>query len=121
VIHHLRIKFKMYNISPLYIYIQIYQNDLILMFNAYYWVFYSLCYFKVELMWNQEMTRLKTYLKSFKISSNKGPKKVQKIGNMPKMPFFLFLFFKKRRDHMSNSDPGPNLLDKSLTFGRGIP
>jgi hypothetical protein len=34
---------------------------------------------------------------------------------------FFFFFLKKRRDHMSNSDPGPNLLDKSLTFGGGIP
>jgi len=34
---------------------------------------------------------------------------------------FFFFFFWKRRDHMSNSDPGLNLLDKSLTFGRGIP
>jgi hypothetical protein len=35
--------------------------------------------------------------------------------------YIYFFFSRKRRDHMSNSDPGPNLLDKSLTFGRGIP
>jgi hypothetical protein len=41
------------------------------------------------------------------------------VRSMRLMEFFFF--FKKRRDHMSNSDPGLNLLDKSLTFGGGIP
>jgi hypothetical protein len=38
-----------------------------------------------------------------------------------KLTLYFFFFFWKRRDYMSNSDPGLNLLDKSLTFGGGIP